>query len=173
MLPGRPQCLLPPGSAAAAMCILTQGWILGRHLKLKKVFCSLAFSNPLHSRVWRYPEFFPVPILFPGPIFSGTGTGTFFPVPVPVLFPGPNFSGTGTGISHSVSHSLIQRQCLHSLFPIENSRTFLAQFDLVKLTMLTLWNQFENRTSTAHQILQHLILRHMPYGTELAFVTIF
>ena len=38
---------------------------------------------------------------FPGPIFSGTGTGTFFrdqifPVPVPVLFPGPIFSGTGT-----------------------------------------------------------------------------
>ena len=53
---------------------------------------------------------------FPGPIFSGTGTGTFFrdqifPVPVPVLFFGTNFfryryryffpglifSGTGTG----------------------------------------------------------------------------
>ena len=53
---------------------------------------------------------------FPGPIFSGTGTGTFFrdqffPVLGPVLFsgtkffryryryffPGPNFSGTGTG----------------------------------------------------------------------------
>ena len=53
---------------------------------------------------------------FPGPNFSGTGTGTFFrdqifPVPVPVLFsgtnffryryryffPGPIFSGTGTG----------------------------------------------------------------------------
>ena len=53
---------------------------------------------------------------FPGPIFSGTGTGTFFrdqifSVPVPVLFsgtkffryryryffPGPIFSGTGTG----------------------------------------------------------------------------
>ena len=39
---------------------------------------------------------------FPGPIFFGTGTGTFFrdqifSVPVPVLFPGPNFSGTGTG----------------------------------------------------------------------------
>ena len=52
---------------------------------------------------------------FPGPIFSGTGTGTFFrdlifPVPVSVLFsgtkfiryryrylfPGPIFSGTGT-----------------------------------------------------------------------------
>ena len=29
------------------------------------------------------------------------------------------------------SHSWIQRQCLPSLFPIENSRTFLAQFDLV------------------------------------------
>ena len=33
---------------------------------------------------------------FPGPIFSGTGTGTFFrdqifPVPVPVLFSGTNF----------------------------------------------------------------------------------
>ena len=53
---------------------------------------------------------------FPGPIFSGTGTGTFFrdlifPVPVPVLFsgtkffryryryffPGPILSGTDTG----------------------------------------------------------------------------
>ena len=51
----------------------------------------------MHSRVWRYPEFFPVP----GPVlFFGTGTffGTnffryryFFPVPGPVLFPGPNF----------------------------------------------------------------------------------
>ena len=60
---------------------------------------------------------------FPGPIFSGTGTGTFFrdqifPVPVPVLFSGTNFfryryrylqKGAkfpgpripGTGMSHS------------------------------------------------------------------------
>ena len=54
--------------------------------------------------------------IFRGPIFSGTGTDTFFrdqifPIPGPVLFsgtyffryryryffPGPNFSGTGTG----------------------------------------------------------------------------
>ena len=39
---------------------------------------------------------------FPGPIFSDTGTGTFFrdqffPVPVTVLFPGPIFSSTGIG----------------------------------------------------------------------------
>ena len=37
-----------------------------------------------------------------------------------------------------VHESWIQRQCLHSLFPIENSRTFLAQFDLVN-TLEPIW----------------------------------
>ena len=62
---------------------------------------------------------------FPGPIFSNTGTGTFFrdqffPIPVPVLFsgtnffryrdryffPGPNFPGTGAGLSRKFLPSL-------------------------------------------------------------------
>ena len=39
---------------------------------------------------------------FPGPIFSSTGTGTFFRdqffrYRYRYFFPGPNFSGTGTG----------------------------------------------------------------------------
>ena len=42
----------------------------------------------------------PGPVLFPGPNFSGTGTGTFFQDQiflVPVFFPEPIFSDTGTG----------------------------------------------------------------------------
>ena len=40
----------------------------------------------------------------------------------------------------NLSHSWIQRQCLPSLSPIDNSRTFLAQFDLVVVC-----SSFENR----------------------------
>ena len=48
-------------------------------------------------RVWWYPDVFPVPVLFLGPIFSGTSTGTFFP--------GPIFSGIDTSTTQKVENS--------------------------------------------------------------------
>ena len=81
---------------------------------------------------------------FPGPIFSGTGTGTFFrdqifSVPVPVLFsgtkffryryryffPGPIFSGTGTSTSKKEQNSRDRE------FPGPGCHTLLHRWNFV------------------------------------------